>query len=161
MICAFTGHRPEKLPWGDREDDPRCLALKRLLEEAVLRAREQGAEVFACGFARGCDLYFAEAVLAFRRNDPAVRLEAWIPCPEQSDRWPERDRARYAVALAQCSRVHVVEARYTPGCMLRRNRAMLEAADCLISVYDGSGGGTGAAVAYAGRLGLPVDALWL
>lgn len=45
--------------------------------------------------------------------------------------------------------------------MLRRNRAMLQAADWLISVYDGSGGGTGAAVAYANRLGLPVEAIWL
>ena len=57
--------------------------------------------------------------------------------------------------------VHVVEPAYAPGCMLRRNRAMLQAADWLISVYDGSGGGTGAAVAYANRLGLPVEAIWL
>ena len=53
------------------------------------------------------------------------------------------------------------EPAYAPGCMLRRNRAMLQAADWLISVYDGSGGGTGAAVAYANRLGLPVEAIWL
>ena len=26
--CSFTGHRPEKLPWRDNEEDPRCLELK-------------------------------------------------------------------------------------------------------------------------------------
>ena len=31
--CCFTGHRPDKLPWGENESDPRCLALKRRLEE--------------------------------------------------------------------------------------------------------------------------------
>ncbi len=26
--CCFTGHRPDKLPWGIRENDPRCADLK-------------------------------------------------------------------------------------------------------------------------------------
>ena len=35
MVLAFTGHRPEKLPWGSDETDPRCAALKQQLLEAV------------------------------------------------------------------------------------------------------------------------------
>lgn len=160
MVCAFTGHRPEKLPWQNRETDPRCLALKVQIAQAVVRAREKGAGVYSCGFARGCDFYFLEAVLALRQADPQLRLEAWLPCPEQADRWPGADRARYTSGLRQCDAIHVLEPVYSPGCMLRRNRAMLDRADLLISVYDGSDGGTGAAVAYAKRLGIPVDALW-
>ena len=34
--CCFTGHRPEKLPWGSDESDPRCTALKKKLSDAVL-----------------------------------------------------------------------------------------------------------------------------
>ena len=38
--CCFTGHRPNKLPWGDNENAPECLALKasiaRKVEEAYL-----------------------------------------------------------------------------------------------------------------------------
>ena len=30
-ICCFTGHRPEKLPWGTDESDPRCVKLKEEL----------------------------------------------------------------------------------------------------------------------------------
>ena len=127
----------------------------------VRAAWEAGATTFACGLARGCDFYFAEAVLRLQEQAEGISLEAWIPCPEQPNRWKEPDQARYRTLLTRCSRVHVVEPAYAPGCMLRRNRAMLQAADWLISVYDGSGGGTGAAVAYANRLGLPVEAIWL
>ena len=109
----------------------------------------------------GCDVYFAEAVLRLQEQGADLSLEAWVPCPEQPGRWPEADQVRYRALLTRCSRVHVVEPAYTPGCMLRRNQAMLRAAHRLISVYDGTGGGTGAAVAYAKGLGLPVDAIWL
>ena len=27
--CAYTGHRPEKLPFGNDENDPRCKMLKQ------------------------------------------------------------------------------------------------------------------------------------
>ena len=35
--CCFTGHRPDKLPWGTHEDDPRCMALKQRLDAALRR----------------------------------------------------------------------------------------------------------------------------
>lgn len=161
MICAFTGHRPEKLPWGTREDDPRCAALKQQIALAVERAAEAGADVFACGMARGCDFYFAEAVLSAKRKWPGMELEAWLPCEGQSARWPDADRTRYKGLLSQCDRVILVERPYSNGCMLRRNMAMLDRADRLISVYSGGGGGTGQAVAYARSRGLFIDALWL
>ena len=64
--CCFTGHRPDKLPWGEREEDPRCLRLKERLVQAVEDAYISGCRHFICGMARGCDLYFAETVLALR-----------------------------------------------------------------------------------------------
>ena len=35
LTCAFSGHRPEKLPWGEDESDPRCAALKIRLEQEL------------------------------------------------------------------------------------------------------------------------------
>ena len=161
MVCGFTGHRPEKLPWGICEEDPRCQALKLLMAQEIERAADAGAEVFCCGMARGCDLYFAEAVLQLREQRPALRLEAWLACPEQADRWAEEDRIRWQRLLTRCDRICVVEDRYSDGCMLRRDRAMVERSDELISVWDGSHGGTGWTVRYAKRRGKNLRALWL
>ena len=56
--CCFTGHRPNKLPWGSNEGDPRCLALKERLAREVEAAYDKGYRHFISGMALGCDLYF-------------------------------------------------------------------------------------------------------
>ena len=156
MVLAFAGHRPEKLPWGEDESDPRCIALKQQLARAVRAAAGEGYDTFLCGMARGCDFYFAEAVL-----EQGLRLEGYLPCPSQADRWSIEDRARQTALLLRCGAVHMVEPVYSKGCMLRRNRRMVEDCDALLTVYDGSPGGTGAAVEYARRMGKSVMGLWL
>ena len=156
MKLAFTGHRPEKLPWGSDESDPRCAALKQQILDAVRAAAGEGYDTFLCGMARGCDLYFAGAVLSL-----GLRLEAYLPCPSQTDRWSEADRARQTELLLGCAAVYMVEPRYSPGCMLRRNQKMVDAADALLTVYDGSSGGTGATIDYAKGRGRRIISLWL
>ena len=160
--CCFTGHRPEKLPWGTNEGDPRCLALKAAIRDAVAAAYDEGFRHFICGMARGCDLYFAEAVVALRAERPGVTLEAAVPCPTQADGWGERDRRRYAGLLAQCDYETMVQDHYAPGCMQRRNRYMVDRSARLLAVYDGvPQGGTAQTLAYALRKGLHVTLLEL
>ena len=156
MVLAFTGHRPEKLPWGFDETDPRCAALKRQIHDAVRAAAGEGYDVFLCGMARGCDTWFAEAVLSL-----GLRLEAYLPCPSQADRWSDADRQRQTALLLRCAAVYMVEPAYSQGCMLRRNRRMVDECDALLTVYDGSPGGTGATVDYARRRGKEIRSLWL
>lgn len=161
MICAFTGHRPQRLPWGGREDDPRCQALKILLGSAVAEAVARGCDTFLCGMALGCDTYFAEAVLEKKQTDPSLRLVAMLPCPEQASRWPERDRRRYEALLARCDETRVLEPSYSEGCMLRRNYAMVQEAQLLISVFDGRPGGTASTVHYAEKQGVEILSVWM
>jgi len=161
MICAFSGHRPEKLPWGQDEQDERCLALKQRLEQSIRDRVLRGADTFLCGMARGCDFYFAEAVLKLKGEGLPIRLEAVLSCPEQADRWPREDKLRYQQILLECDGVYLLQEHYTDGCMLRRNRAMIDRCDVLISVWDGSRGGTAASVRYAGYKGVEIEALWL
>ena len=132
-VCCFTGHRPDKLPWGTREDDPACLALKERLVEAVCRAYEVGCRHFICGMARGCDLYFAEAVLQLRRERPDVTLEGARPCESQADSWPAAERQRYCRILDSCDFETLVQYRYDRGCMMRRNRYMVDHSGYLIA----------------------------
>ena len=102
ITCCFTGHRPDKLPWGDWEKAPACQDLKRRLNQAVESAYAHGCRHFICGMARGADFYFAEAVLALRERHSEVTLEAAIPCPTQADSWSAAQRERYRRILEQC-----------------------------------------------------------
>ena len=87
ISCSFSGHRPEKLPWGDNERDERCLALKASMDEMVRKAYDDGYRHFICGMARGCDTYFCEAVLRLRDRVQDITLEAAIPCPGATAIW--------------------------------------------------------------------------
>lgn len=153
--CCFTGHRPEKLPWGKNEADLRCIALKRKIFDAVEAAYIDGKRHFICGMARGCDFYFAEAVLALREEKTDVTLEAAIPCAVQSASWSAPQRERWESLVAACDRKTVLQDGYTPDCMLRRNRYMVERSSLVIAVYDGSDGGTRRTLEYAIREKIP------
>ena len=84
-----------------------------------------------------------------------------LPCPSQAAHWDARTQARYRQTLARSDEAHVLEAEYSPGCMLRRNRAMVDAADVLLTVFDGSEGGTAATIRYAKRRGAEIVPVWL
>lgn len=159
--CCFTGHRPEKLPWHNHEDDPRCVALKQRLSAAVEDAYEKGMRHFMCGMAQGADFYFCEAVLALRERRGGITLEAVIPCEEQAARWKERDRERYFSLVARCDYETMVQRHYDRGCMLRRNRYMVDRSGLLIAVYDGLLGGTMYTITYAMKKGLEIVTLEL
>ena len=160
MTCAFTGHRPEKLPWGTRESDPRCQALTQTLRQTVAELAGRGYSRFLCGMARGCDLLFFDAVRAVQAEQTGIRLVAVVPCASQARSWPPADRARYQAALLAADEVQLLAEHYYRGCMQIRNRHMVDQADLLLSVWDGSPGGTGSTVAYARRQGVPVRAVW-
>lgn len=153
--CCFTGHRPEKLPWGADEADPRCQALKQKLLDAVAAAYDEGMRHFICGMARGCDFYFAEAVVRLRGQHSDITLEAALPCPTQADGWPEADRLRWRRLLAVCDLETMVQDSYSPGCMHRRNRYMVDHSSLVIAVYGGAGGGTRRTLEYAIRQKIP------
>lgn len=154
--CAFTGYRPQKLPWLTDERDGRCIDLKRRLREAIETACRQEMDHFICGMAQGCDLYFGELVLQAKQEWPEITLEAAVPCPTQSDAWPEEDRRRWKRLLDACDYETMVQDHYAPGCMMRRNRYMVDHAAMLIAVFDGQEGGTRSTVEYALRRRIPV-----
>lgn len=149
QTCCFTGHRPEKLPWGTNEADGRCVLLKKKIRDAVEAAYGEGIRHFICGMARGCDFYFAEEVLALRREHPDITLEAAIPCVGQSTSWSTAHRVRWMELVEQCDKKTVLQEFYTPDCMLRRNRYMVDRSSLVIAVYDGSNGGTRRTLEYA------------
>lgn len=160
ISCCFTGRRPDKLPWGDCETDIRCLDLKKRLEKALRQAVSDGYRHFISGMARGTDLYFAEAVLYLQKEYPEITLEAARPCESQADTWPEKEKRRYHWILSQCNYETLVQYTYDRGCMMRRNRYMVDHSNRVIAVYDGvPSGGTAQTLAYALKQGLEAEIL--
>lgn len=156
ITCCFTGHRPEKLPWGSDEGSPDCGLLKERLAQTLEGLYDRGFRHFIGGMAQGCDLYFAEAVLALRDRYPDLVMEAAVPCPSQARSWGEEERARYQSILDRCDLETMVQQHYTQGCMLRRDRYMVDRSALLLAVYNGSSGGTRYTINYALDNGLEV-----
>ena len=156
VSCAFTGHRPGKLPWGNNENDPRCLRAKRDLRTVLEELIIDGYEHCICGMAEGCDFYFCEALLELKSHYPHISIEAAIPCPTQADAWGIAQQRRYAKLLACCDEQTVIEQKYTPDCMRRRNRYMVDHASVLVTLHNGLPGGTRYTIEYAMRRGLKI-----
>ncbi len=150
LTCAYTGHRPQGLPFGYNEADPRCAELKEALRAETVSAVEcDGAAHFITGMALGVDLLAAEVVLELKITHPELTLEAAVPCIDQASRWRADQKRRYEKILSAADRKTLISREYTPDCMHRRNRYMVDKCDILIAVWNGSAGGTGSTVRYA------------
>ena len=152
--CCFTGHRPMKLPWGMNENDPRCIRLKEEMAARLEGIYELGYRNFICGMAQGCDMYFAEAVLALKENHADVRLEAAIPFGDQPGKWNSVQRQRYNRLIDSADDVTVLQYTYSRDCMMQRNRYMVDHAAMLLACFDGRPGGTMNTILYAERSGV-------
>lgn len=155
--CAFTGHRPQNLPWQFNEADTNCLKLKQILNQQISQLAENGFTDFLSGMALGSDTWAAEAVLNLRKKKPALKLHCILPCKTQAEKWPVSEQERYQKILAQADSIFFTSRTYHPNCMLERNRFMVEKAHLLLAVYNGQlHSGTAAAVRHAQKLGCDI-----
>ncbi len=152
--CAFTGHRPNKLPWRYDETDSRCVALKAVLAEQIAALAEAGVTQFLSGMAEAVDTWAALSVLDLREKNPAIKLHCILPCTAQAEKWSASSRELYRSILEQADSVVYVSRDYHKNCMLDRNRFLVEHASILLAVYNGARrSGTGATVNYARKIG--------
>ena len=155
--CAFTGHRPQNLPWQFNEADTNCLKLKQILNQQISQLAENGFTDFLSGMALGSDTWTAEAVLNLRKKNPALKLHCILPCKTQAEKWPVSEQERYQKILAQAHSIFITSRNYHPNCMLERNRFMVQKARLLLAVYNGQPhSGTAAAVRHAQKLGCDI-----
>lgn len=116
--CCFTGHRAI---------DPRHQnQLEALLDEQLRRLIARGVHTFAAGGAVGFDTAAAEAVLRLRDTFAQIRLVVVAPCANQTDGWRRCDVLRYERIRERADEYICLSARYTPGCMERRNRYLVD-----------------------------------
>ena len=155
--CAFTGHRPKTFPWKYNEVASSCVLLKETLEEQIKLLVDRGVMDFLSGMAQGVDLWCAQIVLDLRKENPALKLHAILPCVGQERKWTVSAQERYRSILMQANEVIYVGQEYSRDCMLERNRYLVDHSSILLAVYNGAyRSGTGMTVRYAQKLGREV-----
>ncbi|MBQ7760965.1 MAG: DUF1273 family protein [Clostridia bacterium] len=143
--CCFTGHRV--LPRDFTSD-----CLMRGIEYLI----NQGVDTFITGGAIGFDTKAAQAVLEAKKKYPNIKLHIYVPCRNQDKKWNIKDKIAYQSLLKKADHVDINDKEYYDGCMLERNRKMVDASSYCIAYYNGSRSGTGSAVAYAKKQGVTV-----
>lgn len=152
--CAFTGHRPKKLPWKYDETDKHCINLKKILTSQIIQMAEHGVTEFLSGMAEGADTWAALIVLELQKIMPEIKLHCVIPYEGQADDWSESSREQYHSILKQADTITYVHREYCKNCMLDRNRYLVDNSAYLLAVYNGEfRGGTAATVRYARKQG--------
>lgn len=149
MVVAFTGYRPEKMPFQESRKDKQYLAFRAVLSRVISRLAALGGNYFISGVARGFDTWVAEEILELRKKNRHIRLECAIPFPGQADSWEKADRKqRYKILTATDESV-IVSERYSRECFFIRNRYMVDKADVVVCAFNGKSKGTAYTVDYA------------
>ena len=105
------------------------------------------------GMALGVDQLFAEICIS-----SGIPLIAAVPFIGQESAWPAPSQGIYKRILSGAAQTIVVcEGGYAAFKLQRRNEWMVDHCDKLLAVWDGASGGTGNCVAYAEKVGKPIE----
>ena len=141
-VCTFTGHRPERLAFPEKE-------VIAWLKNEIKRAIDDGYTTFISGMQRGVDLWAAEEVLRFREAGENVRLVAAVPFQGMEQRWEEDWKIRYDQVIKRAAEVVFVSNVPGRAAFFQRDHYMVDHASRLLAVYSGGKGGTFETMNYA------------
>lgn len=135
----ITGHRPHKLPGGYDLQSKENQLLKEKIKRIVLKTKSKYPDlIIISGMALGVDMMFAEIAIELE-----IPLHAYIPCPEQSSRWNEKDKKRHEYLLSKADKINISGKIYSPSIMQKRNMDMINNSNGAIAVWNGdTSGGT-------------------
>jgi uncharacterized phage-like protein YoqJ len=110
--------------------------------------------------AQGADQMAAQICI-----DHNIPFDAYIPCEGQEKPWPKAAQEKYHELLGHARHEILTYAGPYPGpwCLQTRNEAMVDNADYILSVYDGTAGGTANCIKYAKEKGVigPDNERWV
>ncbi len=162
MICCVTGHRPEGFPFSRSEADPGYVEYMETLSKTIEDLIRNGYDHFVTGMAEGADLDFARLVLRHKEKYPHILLEAALPYPSRSAKYIRETTKERASILEQCDLAQEVSPAYHRGCMQKRNVYMVDKADMVLAIWNGTEkGGTWNTIRYARQKGRNIQYLHL
>ena len=146
FVCCFTGHRSIDAEVASR--------LSEVLDGAIEKLIAAGVTTFRSGGAVGFDTFAALKIIEKKRENPAIRLELYLPCRDQSARWDDYCKEAYEYLLKSADGITYTSEKYSRGCMLDRDRKMVEGSDFCIGYCTKSRGGTAYTLEYAKKSGV-------
>ena len=148
--CAFTGPRPQNLPWGFFDESKECLALKKELKSIIISLQKNGIENFIVGMAMGFDMIVADVLLEIKKEKNNPKIFAVIPCKDQCDLWPKSMQEKYNIILKKLNGVYSVSEKYEGSfCMIKRNQIMVDSSAVLVAYLGAFSSGTKSTINYA------------
>ena len=159
--CAFIGHRPDKMPWGNNENGPEGVLFKFRLREAIEHLIGRGFTDFMSGGALGFDQIAAEIVLRLCDDKyPWLRLIMVCPWNGQADKWTSEQKRRWQGILEASDKVIYIGDHFEKNVFFRRNRYLVDNADRILAAYNGDpNSGTAMTIRYAHKKGIKVSIL--
>lgn len=149
MIYAGTGHRPDKLGgYGN-------IAMERVFNCIMENIPKDCTEIIS-GMALGFDTQLAKAAIAKK-----IPFIAAVPFYGQESKWPSYAQKEYRDILRKAQRVVMVcPGGYSPSKMQVRNEYMVDSADKVLALWNGTPGGTANCLTYALSKNKPVLNIW-
>ena len=146
--CCFTGHR--QIPLNEQAD------IADKLERVIAGLYQQGVRYYGAGGALGFDTLAAQTVIHLRENCLGMKLILVLPCRTQTWKWKPEDVAEYECIKTQADKIVYTAQQYTPDCMYKRNRHLVDNSGICVCYLTSVSGGTHYTVSYAEKQGLEV-----
>ncbi len=149
QTCCFTGHR------NIAKTDYETVYKNTKIE--VENLIKNGYRFFGTGGAIGFDTIAAKVVLELRQQYNSIRLILVLPCKNQTQNWNAADIKTYNEIKSQANKVVYSSQQYEKGCMLKRNRHLVDYSSACIAYLNRRQGGTAYTVNYAEKCGLTIN----
>ena len=147
QTCCFTGHREITLP---------VETIQYNLEKQLKELISFGVIYYGAGGALGFDTIAALTVIKLRQIYPQIKLIMVLPCKEQTKGWNSNDIGIYNYILNKADKVVYTSENYYPGCMHKRNRALVSDSDFCIAYITQTTGGSAYTVELAKKKGVEI-----
>ncbi len=149
-VVAFTGHRPNHLPWGTNLKCELFLNFQKKFIILLEKLIKKGYKTFITGMAVGFDLIAAQAILSLKDKYSGLKLVCAMPYDnDYFDNISYGYKSLYEEILPKADEVVWVSKTYDAGCFQRRNEYMVDRCDLCLACFDFKSGGTKNTVDYA------------
>ena len=128
--------------------------IKATLKPTIIGLIEKGDRYFGAGGALGFDTLAAQTVIELKNTYPHIKLILVLPCRNQTRGWIQKDIEIYEYIKQKADKIVYTSNEYTPDCMHKRNRHLVDHSSVCICYLTKSTGGTAYTISYAKQKGV-------